>query len=143
MAQPTPATTFYTVCRCPETRSINQLFTRTYAVLLPRTSVHRGVCPTCSVCLLQFMLGQCWLGHHTRSPRLQHLPEVLLQPESTREEPKPLFETDAWPATRPDSSKRSWFHQFRLLWLVPAFHVVLNTARWFIRVQGVPVTLSK
>ncbi len=73
---------------------------------------------------------------------LTTVPKVLLQPGSTRVEPKPLFETDAWPTTRPDSSKKSWFRQFRLLWLVPVLRIAPNTARWFIRGQVVSVTLS-
>ncbi len=96
----------------------------------------------CSVCLLQFTLGQCRLGHQTPSPPLQRAPEALLQPGSTRVEPKLLFKTDAWPTMRPDISKKSRFRRFRLLWSVPALRVALNMTRWFIRGQVVSVTLS-
>ncbi len=109
-------------------------------VLLPRTSVHRAVCPTCSVCLLQFTLGQCRPGQLTPSTRPQRVPEVLLQPGSTRVELTLLFENDAWPTTRPNSSRKRRLHRFRLLWLVPALRVALNTTRWLIRAQAAPVT---
>ena len=41
------------------------------------------MCPTCLVCLLQFMLRQCRLGHPASFQWLQHPREVLLQPGLT------------------------------------------------------------
>ncbi len=50
---------------------------------------------------------------------------------------KTALQDDVWPITRPNLRGRlDQFH--RMLWLVPALCIALNTARWSIRGQTVP-----
>ncbi len=80
-----------------------------------RIWVRIAVCPTCLACLLQFMLGQCRLGHPAPLQWLQHAQEVLLLLGLTRVGQKLLFETNVWLTMRPDLGRKVRFHWFRNL----------------------------